>query len=84
MLALVQLWLQKLDHHSQTTHTEISELSFLLLSLFLFLETQLPHIVTMFSAHGSLAVDQLKGHLVRFAVKYVVDQRIPAGRLPTS
>lgn len=38
-----------------------------------FLETQLPHIVTMFSAHKSLAIDQLKGHLVRFARKYMMD-----------
>lgn len=48
-----------------------------------FLETQLPHIVTMFSAHKSLAIDQLKGHLVRFARKYMMDQKVPVGRLPT-
>ena len=48
-----------------------------------FLETQLPHIVTMFSAHQSLAIDQLKGHLVRFARNCMVDQKVPVSRLPT-
>lgn len=82
-LALVLLWLLKLGPHCQTTHTATSEKSFLLLSLLLFLDPQVTHIENTFSGHQSLALDWLKGHLVRFARKCIVDQKVPVGRLPT-
>lgn len=71
-LTLVLLWLLKLGHHCQTTHTARSDQLLLLLSPGFFWIHRWP---TFFSGHQSLALVQLKGHLVRFARKGIVDQR---------
>lgn len=84
-LALVLLLLLKLGQHCQTTHTGSSDQFVFLLSLllFFFLGPQVTHIGITFSGKQSLALDQLKGHLERFAKKCTMDQKVPAGRLPT-